>query len=441
MLDLSLPRLDGLELCRRLRADHGRRTPILMLTARDAVEQRVAGLRAGADDYLVKPFALAELEARIEALLRRSQPVGESLLRFADLVLDVANARAVRAGQAARADADRTQIAGDPAARRATPGAAQRTGTRAVARPAARQRCPAHAHTWSAPGGRPAVCPSPLIETVRGIGYRLARPVAIKRTPLRQRLVVAFVLLTAAVSGLFSLVTFVAIDELEENLFVSQLDGDLRWWINHLGETPQPRPLTLANQTRLYVTPDMPAAQLPPFLAEQERGWREVFDGNDTYHVVRRDRDGRRYYLVRPASALERRERGWFRCCWPARWCRCWRRSSSRGSSPAACWNRWCASRDACAGPIRRAPPGTWRPALPTTRSAQLARVFEQRLRQLHGFIASERLFTSDVSHELRTPAAIIAGAAETLLARSELLPRARSAVERIASPHRKCRT
>ncbi|MEM6988466.1 MAG: response regulator transcription factor, partial [Pseudomonadota bacterium] len=71
VLDLSLPGLDGLEVCRRLREDAGDTTPILMLTARDTVEDRVSGLRVGADDYLVKPFAAEELLARVDALLRR----------------------------------------------------------------------------------------------------------------------------------------------------------------------------------------------------------------------------------------------------------------------------------------------------------------------------------------------------------------------------------
>ena len=71
VLDVSMPRVDGLEVCRRMR-DIGDRTPVLMLTARDAVEDRVEGLDAGADDYLVKPFALAELKARVRALLRRA---------------------------------------------------------------------------------------------------------------------------------------------------------------------------------------------------------------------------------------------------------------------------------------------------------------------------------------------------------------------------------
>jgi two-component system response regulator MprA len=88
VLDLGLPHVDGLGLCRRLRAE-GRRTPVLMLTARDAVSDRVAGLDAGADDYLVKPFALDELLARVRALIRRSEPAdGGEPLRFADVVLD-----------------------------------------------------------------------------------------------------------------------------------------------------------------------------------------------------------------------------------------------------------------------------------------------------------------------------------------------------------------
>jgi two-component system response regulator MprA len=88
VLDVLMPRLDGLETCRRLR-EAGDRTPVLMLTARDAVRDRVAGLDAGADDYLVKPFALEELLARTRALLRRAAPdADERPLTFADLRLD-----------------------------------------------------------------------------------------------------------------------------------------------------------------------------------------------------------------------------------------------------------------------------------------------------------------------------------------------------------------
>ena len=97
VLDVAMPGVDGLEVCRRLRAA-GDRTPVLMLTARDAVDDRVAGLDAGADDYLVKPFALRELQARLRALLRRTEPGGPEL-RFADLRLDPATHDVDRGGR------------------------------------------------------------------------------------------------------------------------------------------------------------------------------------------------------------------------------------------------------------------------------------------------------------------------------------------------------
>jgi two-component system response regulator MprA len=87
ILDVAMPRLDGLEVCRRMR-QAGDRTPILMLTARDAIDDRVKGLDVGADDYLVKPFALRELQARLRALLRRATEADGEVLRYGDLVLD-----------------------------------------------------------------------------------------------------------------------------------------------------------------------------------------------------------------------------------------------------------------------------------------------------------------------------------------------------------------
>jgi two-component system response regulator MprA len=97
VLDVMMPHVDGLEACRRIRA-RGDRTPILMLTALESVSDRVAGLDAGADDYLVKPFALEELLARIRALLRRATGEGSDVYRVADLVVDTATREATRAG-------------------------------------------------------------------------------------------------------------------------------------------------------------------------------------------------------------------------------------------------------------------------------------------------------------------------------------------------------
>jgi DNA-binding response OmpR family regulator len=97
VLDLGLPDIDGFEVCRRLRA-RGDRTPVLMLTARNAVNDRVRGLDAGADDYLAKPFAVNELLARLRALARRPAASIEPVMRLADLELDPASRIAVRAG-------------------------------------------------------------------------------------------------------------------------------------------------------------------------------------------------------------------------------------------------------------------------------------------------------------------------------------------------------
>jgi two-component system, OmpR family, response regulator MprA len=108
ILDVLMPGIDGLEVCRRLRR-HGNRVPVLMLTARDEVENRVGGLDAGADDYVTKPFALEELLARIRALLRRASESSEEVLRFADLDLDPGTREVRRGGE--RIELTRTEFA------------------------------------------------------------------------------------------------------------------------------------------------------------------------------------------------------------------------------------------------------------------------------------------------------------------------------------------
>jgi DNA-binding response OmpR family regulator len=100
VLDLMLPGLDGLELCTKLRNEARKATPLLMLTARDTLHDKVAGLDAGADDYLVKPFALQELDARVRALLRRQRGnVAPEVLKVGDLTVDTATLQVERAGR------------------------------------------------------------------------------------------------------------------------------------------------------------------------------------------------------------------------------------------------------------------------------------------------------------------------------------------------------
>ncbi len=98
ILDIMLPKKDGISICRDLRK-HRVNTPILMLTARDTVEDRVLGLDSGADDYLIKPFALSELRARLRALLRRDSSDKSAILSAADLTLDPADHKVARGGQ------------------------------------------------------------------------------------------------------------------------------------------------------------------------------------------------------------------------------------------------------------------------------------------------------------------------------------------------------
>lgn len=99
ILDIMLPGMDGITLCNKLREAGGKQTPVLMLTARDTLSDKLEGFKAGADDYLIKPFALQELEARIKALTKRAEIVENPVLHVADLELDTGSMKVSRAGK------------------------------------------------------------------------------------------------------------------------------------------------------------------------------------------------------------------------------------------------------------------------------------------------------------------------------------------------------
>jgi two-component system response regulator MprA len=170
VLDVAMPGLDGLAVCRRLRRA-GLALPILLLTARDAVPDRVAGLDAGADDYLVKPFASEELLARARALLRRGNEPGE-VLAFGDLVLDVSTRRARRGGLeihlSGREAALLELLMRNPRQVVSRTLALERVwGSESAATLNAVDRCVSSIRRKL---GEP-----PLIETVRGVGFLLGR--------------------------------------------------------------------------------------------------------------------------------------------------------------------------------------------------------------------------------------------------------------------------
>ncbi len=179
VLDIVLPGMDGLTLCRKFREEAKRNTPVLMLTARDALDDRVAGLECGADDYVLKPFALRELEARLKALVRRaSHGVAGTVLQVADLHFDPALFR-LRRGE--------RQISLPPiplrlleVLMRASPRVIKREELeRAVwgDAPPDSDALRSHMHTIRAAVDGPGE--PPLIHTQRGIGYRMAPPDAL----------------------------------------------------------------------------------------------------------------------------------------------------------------------------------------------------------------------------------------------------------------------
>ena len=173
ILDLNLPGMDGLEVCRKLRQDARKQTPVLMLTARDALEQKLAGFDSGADDYLVKPFALQELEARLAVLLRRGRGNTARVLNVADLEFNLDTLEVVRGG---------TRVTLNPTALKilqvlmeASPAVVtrQELETRVWG-----EELPdsdslrVHIHGLRAAVDKPFG--KPLIQTRHGIGYRLA---------------------------------------------------------------------------------------------------------------------------------------------------------------------------------------------------------------------------------------------------------------------------
>ena len=174
VLDLGLPRLDGLELCRRLRAQRGTGPLVLMLTARDTLDDKIEGFAAGADDYLVKPFEAAELLVRLQALARRStRPESETLV-VDDLRYDLGSLHVERAGRLLTLNRVGLRIL------RELMGASPRVVTREQLERAlwdgfSPESSVLRTHIYALRKAIDVEGLAPLLHTVRGIGYRLAR--------------------------------------------------------------------------------------------------------------------------------------------------------------------------------------------------------------------------------------------------------------------------
>ncbi len=176
VLDVMLPGLDGLELCRRLRRELRRSTPVLMLTARDTIQDKVSGFESGADDYLVKPFSLAELDVRLKALVRRARDAHVApLLRVQDLCFDTATMTLTRAGQ--RIELTPTGYKLLARLMRAAPALVSREALAYEIwgdEPPDSDALRTHIHALRRAVDKPFA--TPLLITVPGLGYRLAGP-------------------------------------------------------------------------------------------------------------------------------------------------------------------------------------------------------------------------------------------------------------------------
>ena len=178
VLDLNLPGIDGIEVCRKLRMEGRKQTPVLMLTARDSLESKLAGFESGADDYLVKPFALQEVEARLQVLARRTKANVSRVLNIADLEYNLDTLEVHRAGGSIQLNPTALKIL--QALMESSPSVVTRTeletkvwGEELPDSDSLR----VHIHGLRAAIDKPF--PTHLIQTRHGIGYRIVDPDAV----------------------------------------------------------------------------------------------------------------------------------------------------------------------------------------------------------------------------------------------------------------------
>jgi DNA-binding response OmpR family regulator len=174
IMDVMMPRLDGLSTVERLRAD-GNATPVLFLTARDSLDDKLAGFRAGGDDYLVKPFAMEELEVRLQALALRGARADVGQLSFGDLKVDPANGLATRAGVTLRLGKIPFQIL-THLVRRAPALVSRQELIDNVWGDEEPDSDALRSHIYALRNALDKPFPSPMLETLHGQGYRLVTP-------------------------------------------------------------------------------------------------------------------------------------------------------------------------------------------------------------------------------------------------------------------------
>ena len=429
VLDIMLPGLDGYALCRRLREEARRDTPVIMLTARDALDDRLQGFKSGADDYLLKPFALSELSARIEAVLRRSQGGGKRSLQVGDLSYDLDTLAVSRAGKPLKLNPIGLKLLA----------VLMQKSPHLVRREALEEAlwgddCPdsdslrSHIHQLRQVIDKPFGSPCCTPCTAWAIAWR-SRPMEFRQS-LARRIVIAFTLMTALVGDL--------------------LAGHHRSGAPDRGTTDLPRPEQRAGAHPLREPRQGPGAEpgqrypfllrrghrpyaLPVEYAKLAPGFHELFEGQLSFHALVRDIDGHRYVLLQDQSDFEDREQALYGVVLVG----------FILSVLLSALLGWLLARKVIAPVVRLAGQvrhrdqllGLAPPLAPDYTSdevGQLAQAFDDTLGRLRDALTRERLFTSDVSHELRTPLMVIATSCELLMENDHLDERSRQQVLRI---------
>ncbi|AHV94348.1 HAMP domain protein [Bordetella holmesii ATCC 51541] len=408
VLDVMLPRVDGLQLCRRLRGEDGRVTPIIMVTARDTLDERLQGFDAGADDYLVKPFALSELAARVKAILQRAHPAAMArVLHVGDLRLQTDTLQLSRAGQALRLPRRRCSCcscscAPVPPWCRAL-GWKRRSG--AIRRPIATACAP----TFTRFGTR-STSPIPRPCCTRCMASAIAwRTKMATDSRLSRHLVLTYLCLSVAIGAVLSVLSWWTVVKLEEHLqridmgmAVERVRGDFLAG-KEIGRADR------------FFHGEPGSAAFPEWLRGIPAGFHKLQQAGRIWHAMADDHGGTRYVLLRDYTEYEHSQ---VRSHWVTV-------AALAASLLAAFGLGALASRRFVRPLLTLAEQVGLRPELPPrTRLAQayppneigqLAQAFDETYNQLEQALERERLFTADVSHELRTPLMVISSSAEVL--------------------------
>ena len=415
VLDIMLPGMDGLILCRKLRQEAKNTTPVLMLTARDTLPDKLEGFNAGADDYLIKPFALQELEARVNALVRREFRSPESVLRLMDLELDLGTMKVRRAGKAIELNRACLKIL--EILLRASPNMVSRKDLE-YALWGDMPRVAMRFAAISIPSGVKSINLSPFRYFIQSIVWGTDWVVCMKfQNSLRFRIVITFCLFGTILCTLYGIWMVLAMTNVEDELFYRQLQLEIEHVMlnyQHDHRIPQPRFPFI----RSFLGTDGMADYEKELVKGRGDGLYEDNDKDIHFAVKTLPNIGKTLYLIYDVSSLEIHEQLNVKRI-------VYNLAGLLLVAIVGALLGILTSRKIIAPIIQLADhvkkaglekiPEDLSKRFYSDEVGVLAQTFEQSMKRIEAFIEREKLFTRDASHELRTPITVILGAVEVL--------------------------